>query len=370
MWFMFGFVTLISFIAYSRYQYYKSNWSGIKDNLNGQDFQYNIVSNKAGSTGLQIGIDGLGDFSFRLKVEKWYDKLFKFVGLSVEHEVGMSELDKRVYIVSDDPDFLSCLSNSFDVKMGLLKLFKKYNKNMCSVKEVRCTNRRIWVSFKVISSFNEEDMRGVAKKVVPFLAKFKNDLDSIRSAKSREKSGDKFILKAAFLVSLSTALLVSGIIHIIRLDIDTIPVLFDVRDPINVTVIISLIVLVVFMFFSLLLLGRTSRTHLVLIEFLLIGSVGVFINTYVALREINMEYDSSSNEYVVVPVIKKVISKSKNGTFYYMKVRNWNKLGKVKQFRVSSEFYAVIQKGTPIEFVQRSGYLNYQWVSDYKKIMK
>ena len=51
---------------------------------------------------------------------------------------------------------------------------------------------------------------------------------------------------------------------------------------------------------TLFILGRSSRTHLVLVELLLVGSIGTYLTVSAQMRDLNMEMDESlAMEYEV-----------------------------------------------------------------------
>jgi len=97
MWFFFGLFTLLSFFIYFLKKRINGRWKGTPGTENGVSYQFQVFSTKYNSTiGLKIGINTKKGYDFIFKKESWVDRLFKMIGLSIEHQVGSKEFDDLV----------------------------------------------------------------------------------------------------------------------------------------------------------------------------------------------------------------------------------------------------------------------------------
>jgi len=368
MWFLFGIITILSFAIGVIIRNLQANWKGNHDRVDENQFSYKIVKNKYGIIGVMIGVEAPKSFNFRLKEEKWYDSIFTNIGLSVETQVGEDNFDKMVYIVSDDSVFLDFLKNSEHTRQSLLKLFNVIAYPVKRIKEVRCSNKKLWIYYKTHGDLEDKDIKSLAKIAVPILDSIKNDLNDIRSNQTTPVKRDPFIFKASALLAVSSGLFVSGVIHFYRLNWENTPFLVYFSDPLPLTLAISSSILLFLLILTVVLLGRSSRTHLVFIELILIGGIGLAANSYSVLRDVNMEYDTSNEITFPKRVISKHISRSKNSTSYYIKVVDWLDQTKTKSITIDQSMYNDLYSGSQIEISQKEGYLGYKWITNIDKI--
>ena len=118
-------------------------------------------------------------------------------------------------------------------------------------------------------------------------------------------------------------------------------------------------------------LGRSSRTHLVLIELLLLGSFGSIVTAYAELGDINVTADTSkSKQYESIVYDKQSIRGRRNATKYYLTMRDWNVPDNVQKIkiRVPSSLYYDVTEGEHLIISQKAGYFKYRWIESLKKL--
>ena len=367
MWFVFGFITLTGFLASYIYRRLKAGWNGDKGVVDGKKFSYEETRSKLDVYGIRIGIDVESSFNFRLKEEKWYDRFFTWIGLAVEGQVGEDDFDKTVYIESDDSIFLRFLRKSDQARTDFLKLFNINHNSVSCTNEVRCSSKRLWVYYKTNGELNSEKIDEILKHVVPTLYSIKDDLVQIQTNQRTIKNRDPFIFRASILLTISTALVIAGYIHFLRVNFHNyVPFLVEEYSLFPMAITVAACVLLLFLILAVFLLGRSSRAHLVLLELFFVGGFGLTANSYTVIRDLNMEYDVSPEVVIEERVLSKDIHRGKT-TSYSIDVRDWYYETGVKRIYIAHSLYDSIEIGSTIEFRQKDGYLGYKWITDMKK---
>jgi hypothetical protein len=367
MWFLFGFITLISFSVYFGLQRYKANWKGESRSIKGIRYQYKAFVNKGNTNKILIGCDVIDEVCFAIKIEKWWDKFFKSIGVSVEHQVGVDEFDNLFYLITDNQSLCSLFSGSVELQESAQKIKDLCSKHGLKFKKLLCRHGRIWLELVPKHRREEPDVTRISLDIVPVLKKVSDILKNNQSFFLDEKH-DPFIIKAMIILAISTGLAINGAVHLYRIIILDLPFIVDNTPLFQASLPWGLGMIGLLIFATLFFLGRTARTHLVLIELFLIGSFGAITTSYMMMRDINIDMDTGSPEYYSVTVHDKRISRSRNNTTHYIKVDDWtnNKKGRV-ELTVSSEIYYRFARGQMAKIIQMPGYMGYAWVSDIVK---
>lgn len=366
MWFLFGFITLISFSIYFAYKRINAAWKGVAGNTNGVSYQYALLKNKSTIIGLLLGIEGASGYDFSFKKETWYDRLSKFIGLSAEYQAGNKDFDNLVYVVSDDAELLKQISTNISTVEMMLDIFSSGENFNCKIKEVRCNSGRLWVKFKTTGGFEETKVAGLAAFLVPLLQNVSNELAKVPPIASK-KWRDPFVVKAAIILAISTGLAINGLVHLLRLQQINEPFTVDTDQLLlgsaywGAGIIISLLIA------TIIFLGRSARTHLVLIELLIVGSFGAASTSFTELRDINIELDQTPGTEYQAKTLGKTISKGRRSTSYYLYMEDWNKEESQKKVKVSSDFYHQTSVGDHLIILQKNGCLKYRWVERIDK---
>lgn len=365
MWFAFGFFSLIGFVVYSLRQRATANWFGMRSSVRGKAYQYQVLArrvafrNKTKSVGLRIGVTAPTAYDFSFKPEKWRDWLSKRIGFSVEYQTGDAQFDKSVYILSNDARIHSALSQNAALRSDILRIFKVVAPRSAVLKEVRCSGGRLWAHYKLKTELNPDKIPVLAGQVVPALSRLTADLARAKVA-GKSRLYDKFVLRAAIILAISTGLALNGAAHLFRLLFIPIPFTAD-----NSTLILwslycgaALLVLSVVLF-----LGRSARAHVVLIEVLLVGSLGAVLTSFVELRDLNMEWDLQPAVSYEVSTVSKRISSGRRSKSYYITISGWPNKNTTNEIQVSSSIYYRTGQGRDLVLLQKPGFLKVPWVS-------
>lgn len=371
MWFVFGLITLISFSVYFGIKRFEASWQGERSVNQGQPFSYQFVRNKGKTQKFMVGIDAPREFDFSFKRESGWDRFFKWLGLSVEHEVGTLEFDKLVYVVSNDSHFLDKVTAIPNVVEAVTELFK-LNHYGCQVTEVRCANGRLWAIFRVGGESRDEKDLPVLPLIFPRAAELLHEVSlalKLNLPIDRGTRRDPFILRAIFILAISTGLAVNGVTHVLRLMMLGDAFTVDTAQLWWYSAYVAAILLVFLIALAIYLLGRSARAHLVLIELVLIGSLGAVMTAFAEIRDLNMEMDTSFVASYETSILDKTISRSrKGGTRYYVRVADWNGESDSHKFQVSRDFYDHVSYGERLRINQRAGYLGLRWVESFHRL--
>jgi hypothetical protein len=210
MWFLFGVITLISFCGYNMYKKLNASWEGTTEDFGDIQYQYKFNYDKNEINEILVGIDAPETLDFRLKKEGAIDRFFKKIGISVEHQVGNTEFDDLVYVVSDNDLLHTQMSANKMLVEPILKLFSDKSKYCYNLKEIRCHSGRIWLSFTCPLNFEEQDISKFVSGVMQRLNTVPQQLHKI-DVPLIKAWRDSFVLKA-----ISSGLLINDLAKTVR----------------------------------------------------------------------------------------------------------------------------------------------------------
>lgn len=356
MWAIFGFSTLIISIVMLGIHRYESKWSGIFAN----NCYYKEGRNQKTKKlyWIEIGVSTNSILDFELKKESWLDRVFKAVGLSKEGLIGKDELERNIYVVSDDERVFSVLNNA-NMHQELQYFFDSRLHPGFRLKRIVCRAGKIRARFKVLDS--DSDYFYLMKLVQPHL----RALDELLPDQLLidEPQRDPYFLKSILLLATSSGLAINGLVQLLRLGFMKVPFIVDTWQLWTMSLFYAAGVVFVLVTGTVVLLARTSRAHLVLFEVLLVGGIGAVMSCVVHLRDLNIDLDSTPASTFNTQVIDKHISRSrKGGTSYYITLAPWNENSSSKRVKVSYTDYGLYAIGGEVDVYQKPGYLNIRWV--------
>lgn len=374
MWFVFGLITLISFSVYFGMQRFGARWQGTRAVGDSPAYEYQFTYRDKKSQKIRemmVGIPAPREYDFSFKREDGYDRVFKWLGVSVERQFNAADFDKLVYVVSNDRHLFDEVMDDQALLSKVAALFR-INHLDCAVSHLHCRNGRLWVVFKVGSLFRDASNMSRLMGVFPRVAESLHMVAERLTADLPQSFGarrDPFILRAMFILAISSGLAINGLAHVFRLTLLSGPFTVDTTLLWRYSAYAAVGILILMIALTMFLLGRSARAHLVLIELVLVGSLGAFMTAFVELRDMNMEMDTTPVVRFETRVLDKSISTSrKGGTRYYVHVADWNSLGSAQKFQVSSDFYRNVARNDRLALNQRGGYLGLRWVESYHKL--
>ncbi len=356
MWAFFGFSTLIISIIMLGVHRYEAKWSGIFANNCYYKEGRNHKTKKL--YWIEIGVSTNSILDFELKKESWLDRFFKAIGLSKEGLIGKDELERSIYVVSDDERVFSALQTA-NMHQELQYFFDSRLHPGFRLKRIVCRAGKIRARFKVMDS--DSDYFYLIKLVQPHLRAIDELLPD--QLLSDEPQRDPYFLKSILILATSSGLAINGLVQLLRVGFFNVPFIVDAWQLWTMSLVYAAGVMLVLVTGTIVLLARTSRAHLVLFEVLLVGGIGAVISCVVHLRDLNIELDTKPATAFSTQVIDKDISRSrKGGTRYYITLAGWNENSGSKRVKVSYTDYGQYTVGGAVDVYQKPGYLNIRWV--------
>ena len=102
---------------------------------------------------------------------------------------------------------------------------------------------------------------------------------------------------------------------------------------------------------------------MVLLEVLLIGSLGVPGTAWTSLREINAAWDWQPGTSVEVQVVGKNTVRARASTYHYLTLADWRHAGVLREVVVPGWFYHDASTNRPVTVTQRPVVLGVAWVA-------
>lgn len=360
MWFSFGFISLFLFSIYFLFKRFEKNWEAYTHNFHGRNY---IQGSRIFENGSYIGCEGKSDLNIDLSIKKenFIDKLFKFLGVSVECQINNVEFDNKFYLVTDNKNICNYLRNNKNLQEELSKLLEICEENSLKFNGFYLKGNRLWVH---ILKNKEESI----SKLIPILFNimdiFNNDLEEIKKTIIKTES----TFKISIFLSISSAIVITATCLFIYTTYSFKIYEVNVWDLIKLSFIPATTILLILMFSVIKVLGKSSRTHLVLIEFLILGYVGLIMISYEILKEININFDTSLPRAFVTKIINKEINHSRKGpTTYYLYLSEWENSKIKKKIKISSSIYKKYENNDIVKIYIKKGKLNVEWILEIQK---
>ena len=365
MWFLFGFFTLSICICVEFWRRYISHW---RPESFAAGLQYKHSRKKSKITSVDLGIACHKLASFSLKRQSWLDNFFKRIGVSNEFETGDQAFDDLVYLVSDNKTLHRALANSSAFRSAVKTIMDFGVASKLEAREIQCRNGRLWATFKAGSDYSEGQISTVAKALVKEFETLVNSVQEVATV-SGPRWADPFVIKAAFLLAISSGLAINGGIQYFRIHFGKLPFTLDYSLIADDALAYSVVFILAFVGIALYWLGRSARTHIVLIELMTIGALGVFLSIATEMRDINIEMDAASPQIFETQVERKYTTSGyRRGTKHYLVVKDWRCDCGTYRMRVPAFIYRSVSEQGKIQLVQHQGYLGYPWVSQIRAL--
>lgn len=395
MWFLFG---VIAFLLSTVYFY--NQRVGLQDRYRSfstcrtlNNFQYSysttppnflsIESNKNQGRWLEVAIECETTVRFSIKPETKLDSFSKRLRLSIEPQTNNPVFDSRFYLSCESDHAPSILGQSeltnlfcnlldksflddFIIRHGAVA---RYTKATLSLSEIKSNGKYLAVAYKL------SDPSSHIEILHQELAKAMRELSLILK-KYPDISGykwwnDSTNFKSAFLLSISSGFGLLGILEFMRLTISQDQSVVINYSSLNFLWLLSccaglpaLAILVI------LIMKRSSRTHLILKDMLIVGGIGFMAYTYSLLYDLNMILDHSTPHTTTLRVDNKemVIVRGKHTrTYYKLYLKDGKELIGNNHLKVTSKLYNQISRNDHIELSIKDGFLHATWIEQIHK---
>jgi hypothetical protein len=374
MWFMLGFITLIAGgIGFARYRN-ASMWSPIPSTLNDQSFLYDVSEQKHTVT-IRIGVTCATGLYFCLKPEGFLDRFFKFLGLSEEQQLAHVSFDQNIYMLSDDKRLGEILKNNTPLIEQIEALFRDKLIDGSTVQKLWCQSGRLRVD---IQSFNNRDFLSaqskacvlkLAETVLPVLTQLGIKLSE--NAPKETGSRDKFLIKASLLLGINTVFVAAGALFFIqRLIFRNADIKFlDIAQLSVWSLSMGIAITLAMITACILLLGKTSRAHWVLIEIMTLGFIGATVTSVNLIYNYNQLWGTRTSWQEQTTILSKYTTscgRRSSNTCYNITISETKTSPNGTNFRVFSHHYNKFTVGSKVSVTYHQGALGLRWADTPK----
>jgi hypothetical protein len=356
-----AFAILVAFaIAHWRLAFH---WVGRRELLRGVPYRVRLSRQRGGRWTLRLGIVSSGRVHFCLKPETAVDRFFKEIGLAHEQQLGDRRFDDDLYVVSDDTRFTAALAATPGLERALVDLFR-FPQAGIAVRRLRCRGRQLWIEGTNAGSAGKPDAEAVAAAVLPLLLQLGRALAAVSTGGGGRSS--RFGRIALGLLGVATALAIYGGVRLLPLAAPGLPVLLHRFDPLPAALGLAVATMLLLGLGCLVLLGRTSRTHLLLIEAVLVGGAGAGATAFAELRDHAIEADRSAPAYLEVAVRGRYAERcGKGGSICRYLELDASPLGGrgTRRIKVDANTYHAFDGAARATVALHPGRLGYPWIS-------
>lgn len=364
MLFYFGIITVFCLSALFAFKKISALWEGKFHEFDKTVYKLKVLG-FGKNTGALFGIKANEGYDYTFKRESSIDRFFKWAGFASKYKVGNSKFDDLVFIVSDNVSLLQKLSGSPKLTSLILDIFACPDGDKLFVEKIRHGAGCLWVEFGTQSKFEQHDVQALAPKLIPLLENLADEIHKLPlCSKSFWRNPKKYI--SGLLLGISSALVITGSFQFLAMPSSYESIIVEPFWLYLHTFVFGSVGVLILAILTILLLGKKSGFHLVLLNVLLIGGIGSFLISYTQLEHINRVYDESIVEVFDI----KVLDKRKIKTFkrrqrhkYYIYTEGWGGNDKRQKIRVDFNLYTAASIGGELSVYQQSGKLGYRWLS-------
>jgi hypothetical protein len=313
-------------------------------------------TNKGRLNLLRVGLQTPSELDFELKRETWFDRLAKSIGISQEPQLGNRSFDELVYVLGDDPRLVAKLRQDSALLPGLQRLVG-LSAHGFVFKRLVCRRGQLWVDLRPVGKTPDEP--AAIAWALEELQQLSSALPALPAY--RQRSLDRRFLHTVIVLGISGGLALNAIVQLLRMVVSHFPFTVDTSQLWSYALLLAGAIVCALVFATLLLLGRSARLHLVLVEVLLFGSLGALGTAFVELRDFNMEADRGTPVELASTVLAKRVSHGKSNS-YFLDLADWTGAGGSRRIEVSPSDFDLYTVDMQVRVRQWPGALGVRWV--------
>lgn len=356
MWLMLGLVALLISLIVGAVMRTSAHWVADHGIFMTTRILSALTTQKESAT-WKLGLAAKRRPEFQLKVQGQLDAFFHRIGISDEVQTGDSRFDRTFYVASDHPDLRQQLKSSAALREALLKLRDGIVKSGWQFRQIRLGGERLWVE----AAGRKNQAPPALTLQVPHLLEVLERLPELPSVGQR----DPYHFRAALVLALSSALAIGGGVALFGLISHEPPQLFDRWPSLLLSWWLGPLLALVLAAMALAWLGRSARSHFVLVELLTVGLFGCWSLTLTGARHWNRVHDSSAAQLIQARVEGHSTTRSfgkRRRTLY------WVQFAAVPGFKlpafeqqVSMSEYNAFRDGSCVSFLWHPGRFGWAW---------
>lgn len=302
-----------------------------------------------------ISCDAVKNIDFIIKLESPIDRLFKWLRISHEMQLGDKRLDNLIYFATDDIEVFNTIKNSPEIQQDIVEIIsicKDIKLDIISLQQ-----GKIGVILKQKISFSVTE---IAEKLVPLLHKISNQFkERMPNATLCEGAVVKKISKIMKL--LRYILIFASLPMVFEFFFDDSNQLLSLKPLFKDAVLSGSILTALLMIFAINFLVGSSRAHLMLKSLAMVGIIIFSIDSLIILRNANIYFDKSESSFIDTKIYKKYYGKKYNVRKIHSKNEQYD-----SDIFVSEALWKKAKIDDDFCIEKKSGLLGYEWTSNYR----
>lgn len=357
-------------------------WQGFYKDRTPEGLEFKCHHN---SSLLSLAIPCTNNIRFSAKPENKIDRIAKKLGISVELQTGDAEFDKNIYLTPDNEQQFKALGLDKNLMDALIALKNKsfaanffeskgsvgrYYKEIIHLKKIICTGEHLIVTYNIPNEIgNNKDWQYSAATHLNLIAERLALHKTKYNVNDFQWWNDPLNYKSAILLSISSALGVAGYIQFLRLRSSSTTTVLDISNLFFPSVTTSLACLILLLTLVWLMTGKNSRTHIIMLDMLIVGGLGMAAYIFSIIYDLNIMLDSSVGYKYKIQVIEKqkIFHKKFPTEYKIIYAVNKNHPLHRNSINVNSFLYKSINHGDFIEITVKDGFLNAPWLYKIEK---
>lgn len=326
---------------------------------------FRVLQGKRGEEvrSVHIGIEVPDLIRFRLQPETSFDRYAKRLGLAREWQVDDAAFDHNVFVVCDDPISLQALADDAELRRLAFALMKQFGGAT-----IRCSGGCLWLAtrgFNGAKGDAERMAESVAHRAMKHLVAMRERIRAIKAVAWATRRDRSAIVEIALLVALELMGLVAIIAYFIsggsgenRQLIFTNTSLWTIAATFAVFLVLLPIYLAP--------MRRSSRSHLLLFEIVLIGVPAVAGLGFAGACWVNRHHDETAMVEQMVRIEDRYIKSGRRNRRNYYLVIAWPDSRVGREFGVSSEVFHQYDDANCVVVAWHRGHFDDPWMSGMK----
>lgn len=249
-----------------------------------------------------------GTIPFIIKPINPYHRILMRCGLARGLKTGFQDIDRKLFIMTDDPEQCSTLFQDQEFRQNVADLFN------LPVKTLYSLENRIWIKATHKMFEHRNSMAAAYRQRMACLRKIRDRIQEsgVQAPKSTSASAGK---RALCMISLHSALFVAGLLTFILVATNLktwfqtstfSPQIVEMGAFIELSGLVGLGVAAAWLAYIVRSFSRKSWFGWVIADFMVFGLIGIILTSGYLLREANIRLDFTQPETIQRPVVDRV----------------------------------------------------------------
>lgn len=327
-------------------------------------FSYRVKRDRGGGVvSVSLAIEMPDTLRFVLRRECWYDALGKASGLAREWQTEDRDFDLKVFISCEDREFLQALSGSGELRRQVSELLD------VDGRRITAYGGQLWIRLDGAggwdrSSDNDAIALSTAAEQLPKLLALRERLVAVH-ADLWSAERDPGLGRQQLMRWICVLAGVAGIAGAIQLGGTTLPYVLVHEQIIRHAIAAAFVGVLALSALLIMLIGRTSRTHILFLHILLIAAPGIGLAAAAFYNYLDIQLDRTEPTPFSARVANKYTTTHKGTRSYHLVVDHWQDARFSPTLDVEHGFYADVNVGNCVRFELYPGAFGDPWLESY-----